>query len=95
MPSSCRSGRPNRGGSRGRKADPRALGLGDRIGNLAPGFDADFIVLDDQATPLLARRTAAAERLDEWLFGMIVLADDRAVVAAHAAGRDVTARATG
>jgi len=73
----------------------RALGLGDRIGNLAPGFDADFIVLDDQATPLLARRTAAAERLDEWLFAMIVLADDRAVAAAFAAGADVTPRAEG
>ena len=73
----------------------RALGLGDRIGNLAPGHEADFIVLDDRATPLLARRTAAALRLDEWLFAMIVLADDRAVMAAHAAGKDVTPQAGG
>jgi guanine deaminase len=64
----------------------RALDLGDRIGNLAPGYEADFIVLDDAATPLLGRRTATAVQLDEWLFAMIVLADDRAVVATYAGG---------
>ena len=73
----------------------RAMGLADRIGNLAPGHEADFIVLDDQATPLLARRTAAAQRLDEWLFAMIVLADDRAVAAVYAGGNEVTPRAGG
>ncbi|KAF1047414.1 guanine deaminase [Xylophilus sp.] len=57
----------------------RALGLGGTAGNLQPGSDADFIVLDPQATPLLARRTAQADSLDELLFAFIVLADDRAV----------------
>ena len=49
------------------------------VGNLQPGCDADFVVLNPQATPLLARRTARANTLDELLFAMIVLGDDRVV----------------
>ena len=60
-----------------------ALGLAGTVGNLVPGAEADFVVLDPQATPLLARRTAAARSLDELLFAFIILADDRAV--AHTA----------
>lgn len=66
----------------------RALGLGDRVGNLAPGFDADFIAIDTLATPLLARRTAAAGSLDDWLFALIVLGDDRAIRRVVVAGLD-------
>ena len=57
----------------------RALGLEGVVGNLAPGCEADFLVLDPRCTPLLARRTAAAGTLDELLFAMIVLGDDRLV----------------
>ena len=56
-----------------------ALGLAGVVGNLAPGCEADFVVLDPRATPLLARRTGQAESLEEWLFAMIVLGDDRLV----------------
>ena len=56
-----------------------ALGLSGTVGNLLPGCEADFVVLDPQATPLLARRTAQADSLDELLFSMIVLGDDRLV----------------
>jgi guanine deaminase len=49
------------------------------VGNLQPGLEADFIVLNPGATPLLARRTAQAQSLDELLFAMIVLGDDRLV----------------
>ena len=48
-------------------------------GNLLPGCEADFLVLNPQATPLLARKTALACSLDELLFSMIVLGDDRLV----------------
>jgi guanine deaminase len=48
-------------------------------GNLLPGCEADFVVLNPQATPLLARKTARAANLDELLFSMIVLGDDRLV----------------
>ena len=35
----------------------RSMQLEGTIGNFAPGAEADFIVLDPEATPLLARRT--------------------------------------
>jgi guanine deaminase len=62
----------------------QALGLdgragGPAVGNLQPGCEADFVVLNPQATPLLARRTDRAATLDELLFALIVLGDDRAV----------------
>jgi guanine deaminase len=57
----------------------RSLGLEGVVGNLAPGCEADYLVLDPAATPLLARRTAAANSLEELLFAMIVLGDDRVV----------------
>ena len=49
------------------------------VGNLQVGCEADFVVLNPQATPLLARRSARANSLDELLFAMIVLGDDRLV----------------
>jgi guanine deaminase len=57
----------------------QALGLHGVVGNLQPGCEADFVVLDPQCTPLLARRTAQAGSLEELLFAMIVLGDDRLV----------------
>ncbi len=57
----------------------QALGLQGVVGNLQPGCDADFIVLNPQATPLLARRTARAASLGELLFALIVLGDDRVI----------------
>ena len=57
----------------------RALGLDGVVGNLQPGCEGDFIVLNPQATPLLARKTMQARSLDELLFSMIVLGDDRLV----------------
>ncbi|MGE8319144.1 MAG: guanine deaminase [Comamonas sp.] len=57
----------------------RALGLGGVVGNLQPGCEADFVVLNPRATPLLARKADQARNLDELLFGMIVLGDDRLV----------------
>ncbi len=61
------------------------LGIGDRIGALLPGQEADFVVLDPTATPLLARRTARAT-LAERLFALQILGDDRAVCATYVAG---------
>lgn len=56
-----------------------ALGLDGVVGNLAPGCEADFLVLNPQATPLLARKTTQANSLEELLFAMVVLGDDRLV----------------
>ena len=41
----------------------QALGLEGQVGNLLPGCEADFVVLNPQATPLLARRCAQANNL--------------------------------
>jgi len=57
----------------------RALGLAGVVGNLQPGCEADFVVLNPQATPLLARKTQQARNLEELLFALIVLGDDRVV----------------
>jgi len=65
----------------------QALGLDGVVGNLQPGNDADFVVLNPQATPLLARKTAQANSLDELLFALIVLGDDRVVSRTVTAGR--------
>ncbi|WCM26858.1 guanine deaminase [Sphingomonas sp. QA11] len=63
----------------------RALGLGGRIGGLLPGQEADFVLLDPAATPLLARRTAGAD-LREKLFALQILGDDRAIARTYVAG---------
>ncbi|MCH4563709.1 guanine deaminase [Halomonas sp. EGI 63088] len=65
----------------------RALSLDDRIGRLAPGLEADFVVLDPAATPLLARRHARCQTLAERLFAMMMLGDDRTVLETWADGR--------
>lgn len=57
----------------------RALGLEGVIGNLQPGCEADFIIINPSCTPLMARKTAQAASLDELLFAMIVLGDDRLI----------------
>jgi len=57
----------------------RALGLDGVIGSLQVGSEADFLVLNPAATPLLARKTRLANSLEELLFSMIVLGDDRLV----------------
>ena len=49
------------------------------VGNLLPGCEADFVVINPAATPLLARKTALADSLDELLFALIVLGDDRLI----------------
>jgi guanine deaminase len=65
----------------------RALHVDGRVGSFAPGREADFVVLDPQATPLLARRSERAKSLAELLFGLFILADDRAVARTYVAGR--------
>ena len=64
-----------------------ALYLDDLIGNFVPGKEADFIVLDPQGSHITERRAAFAETLDELLFALIFLGDDRNVAATYVAGR--------
>ena len=64
----------------------RALGAADQIGNLVVGADADFIVLDPKATPLLAQLTGRAETLEDILMALLMAGDDRAIKATYIAG---------
>ena len=63
------------------------LGLADRIGNFMPGKEADFVLLDVAATPLMARRSAVARNISETLFTLMTLGDDRAVRGTWIAGK--------
>ena len=64
----------------------RALGLDGLIGSLAPGHEADFVVLDPQATPLLRFRLEQAQSLAERLAVLLTLGDDRVVRETFVAG---------
>jgi guanine deaminase len=60
----------------------KAIGLEKCVGNLRIGFDADIILLHPLATPMLARKVAMANNVEELLFAMIVLGDER-LIASH------------
>ena len=70
----------------------RSMQLEGTIGNFVKDAEADFIVLDPQSTPLLARRSKHTESLDELLFALALLGDDRTVAATYAAGKLVHQR---
>ncbi|WP_378739194.1 guanine deaminase [Nocardia brasiliensis] len=70
-----------------------ALYLDNHIGNFRPGKEADFIVLDWTATPVLARRTERARTFQERLFAQMILGDDRSVQATYLMGRPAYTRA--
>jgi len=69
-----------------------ALYLDDQLGNFLPGKDADFLVLDYNATPLISYRIQQAKSLEERLFALTMLGDDRAVKETFAAGVSVHQR---
>lgn len=64
-----------------------ALDLHDRIGSVAPGLEADLVVLDLASTPLAGMRMEYARDVDEMLAVQMALGDDRAVRATYVAGR--------
>jgi guanine deaminase len=69
-----------------------ALYLDDKIGNFESGKDADFVVLDYRATPLITYRMQQAKTLEEKLFALTILGDDRSVKETFAAGQSVHRR---
>jgi guanine deaminase len=69
------------------RGSARALYLDDRIGSLAPGMEADLIVMDLKSTPAIEFRARHCESLEELLFVQVTLGDDRAIQATYIAGK--------
>jgi len=65
------------------------LDLADEIGTLDLGRWGDVVVLDPTATPVLRERQAVSTGLEDTLFSLMILGDDRAVRATYIAGRRV------
>ena len=57
--------------------------------NFLPGKEADFVILDKQATPFLDFRFRHCNTLLEELFVLATLGDDRNVLATYAAGKAI------
>ncbi|SPA00206.1 guanine deaminase [Cupriavidus taiwanensis] len=68
------------------RAAAEALGWTGRVGSFSEGCEADFIVLDPQATPLIARRSNRSETLEEELFAFAMLGDDRVIDSVYVMG---------
>lgn len=64
----------------------RALYLEQSLGNFDQGKDADFVVIDLNATPLMQRRMSHAENLEDELFALMMMGDDRNILATHILG---------
>jgi guanine deaminase len=72
------------------RGNAAALGLQAEIGALEVGCYADIVVLDSRATPAMAHRMAASDGdLEEELFVLMTLGDDRSVRATYVQGRRV------
>ena len=63
-----------------------ALSLDDRIGSFDQGKEADFVVLNLCATPLSALRCNSSATLEEKLFSLMSLGDDRHIEKTYVAG---------
>ena len=70
----------------------RALYMEDQVGSLAPGMEADVIVLDLKSTPLMDYRMSRCESLEEALSILMILGDDRAIESTYVAGKLVHRR---
>jgi guanine deaminase len=70
----------------------KALHLEDKIGRIAPGYEADLSVIDLTSTDIIEHRMKCVDSLADTLFAQIILADDRAIRATYANGEIVYAK---
>jgi guanine deaminase len=69
----------------------RALRCEDKIGNLAPGMEADLVVIDLASTPAIEQATRRADDLWQQLFPTIMMGDDRAIAEVWVNGKRLPA----
>ena len=77
------------------RANAKILKLDNEIGSIDIGKWADIVVLDYLATPVLASRDEISENIEDRLFALALLGDDRAVSATYVAGEKVFSRNIG
>ncbi len=65
----------------------KALDLDDKLGNFNIGKEADFVVLDLKATALQALRQQRAKNLEDALFALMLMGDDRNIHATYVYGQ--------
>ena len=71
-----------------------SLYLDPGLGNFNIGKEADLVVIDLQATELMQKRMESALSLEERLFALMMLGDDRCIQATHIMGRRQYSRAS-
>ena len=67
----------------------RALRIDSETGSLTLGKYADIIVLNPKATPVLAARHGLSNSIEDVLFALALLGDDRSIEATYVAGEKV------
>ncbi len=65
----------------------QSLGLENKIGNFDPGMEADFVVLDPELNPLLNYRLAESDSIEDLLFALMILGDERLVRGTYLMGK--------
>jgi guanine deaminase len=74
------------------RGNAERLHIGHETGAIEIGRYADLVVLDPCATPVLGSRQQVSSSLEDILFSLMILGDDRAIAATYVAGRKVHAR---
>lgn len=64
----------------------KAMGLEQKIGNFEIGKEADFILLDTSKIELVNERLSTVKTLEEKLFALLILGDDRLVDSVYLMG---------
>lgn len=63
-----------------------AMYIDDKVGSIAPGMEADIVVLDMKSTSIIDYRMQFVKDIHEALFVQMTLGDDRAIQATYIAG---------
>jgi len=74
------------------RGNAERLRLADEVGALDDGKWADIVVIDPKATDVLASRQELSQSLEDMLFALAILGDDRAIRATYVAGRKLYER---